>query len=400
MDIYYVDFENGKWGEPTNAGTKVNTSYDEVFPFIHNSGVLFFSSDNLGGEGGFDIYRLMPDRAFPFALSMGYPFNSSGDDLGFIANDKGDGGFFTSARSGSLGKDNIYAFDAPDGIDGLPQPEEFLGTNFHVYNALTNAPIPNAGLFLFSSSQKENLEALYDVDITQFDNDELGLKITLSSKGMNTLPNLYSDSRGDAYAKIAKNRQFYLLARKEGFEPKEVTFGTFDGVDKNGIGVAMYPVPIIEEVNESVTTTALVEKGVTLVASKIFYDFDKSYIRVGAARDLDALIILMNKYPEVEVDLIAHTDARGARSYNQKLSEQRAISAKNYLIANGINSNRIRTFGKGESTPRNGCTDGVNCTETEHQYNRRTEIIIRKSSTAPRFEMIDNAPEKIDAMRK
>jgi len=394
MDIYYSDFKDGKWTTPMNAGTKVNTSYDEVFPFIHNSGIMYFSSNKPGGDGGFDLYRLMPDRAFPFALSMGAPFNSVGDDLGLIVSDKGDSGFFTSSRSGGQGKDDLIAFNAQGGLDGIPKPELFLSTTFTTYDAETKEPVGNAGIMLFNANQKDDLTAFYDIDVTKFDNDELGLKVTLTNKGMNALPNLYTDQNGNAHAKIAANRKFIILAKKEGYEPVEIIHQTFSKADENGIAIAMTPIKKIVT-----TKNVVIEEGATIVADKVFYDFDKSYIRVGAARDLDAMVILMKKYPEVEVDLIAHTDSRGNALYNQKLSEQRAISAKNYLVANGIEAFRIQTYGKGESTPRNACVDGVNCNELEHQYNRRTEMFIRKMDARNRIEVRDNAPEVVDEMR-
>ncbi len=393
MDIYYSDFKNGTWTKPMNMGTKVNSQFDEVFPFIHNSGVLYFSSDVAGGQGGFDLYRLMPDRAVPFALPMGTPFNSSGDDIGLIVTDKGKSGFFTSSRNG---KDDIFSVNAPNGIAGIPVPIEYLSTNFHTYDAVTKEPISNAGIMLFSADDKESLSAFYDVDVTKFNNNEIGLKITLTNKGMNALPNLYTDKKGDAYAKIAANRQYFILAKKEGYEPREVIYKTFTKAGENGIGIAMNPIPKVTKVEKPI----ILEEGATIVADKIFYDFDKSYIRVGAARDLDAVVILMKKYPEIEIDLIAHTDSRGTKMYNQKLSENRAISAKNYLIANGIEGYRIATYGKGETSPRNGCSDGVKCSETEYQYNRRTEIYIRKMNPQTTIKYQENEPDRIDAMRE
>ena len=396
MDIYYSDFKDGAWSTPVNAGPKVNTPYDEVFPYIHSSKVVYFSSNKPGGEGGFDLYRLMPNPEFPYAISLGTPFNSASDDLGLIVSDKGTSGFFTSARGGGKGKDDVYAFNAPDGLEGIPQPTEFLSTLFFVYDSETKAPIRDAGIIIFSTDEKEDLAAFYDIDVTQFDNDELGLTITLTNKGMNALPNLYTDKNGNAQAKIAANRRYFILTKKEGYEPREVVHQTYAKGDENGIGIALQP---IKEKELTVKTVPL-EEGATIVSDKIFYDFDKSYIRVGAARDLDAMIILMNKYPEVEIDLTAHTDSRGTTFYNQKLSEKRAISAKNYLVANGIQANRIQTFGKGETLPRNNCSDGVKCTEEQHQYNRRTEIYIRKMDARDKIELIDSAPEVIDQMKR
>ena len=98
--------------------------------------------------------------------------------------------------------------------------------------------------------------------------------------------------------------------------------------------------------------------------------------------------------------MTSHTDSRGTASYNQKLSEKRAIADKNYIVAKGIASSRITTAGAGESTPRNNCTDNVECTETEHQYNRRTDVKITKINSDLKVEYKPVEPEVIDNKKK
>jgi len=144
---------------------------------------------------------------------------------------------------------------------------------------------------------------------------------------------------------------------------------------------------------EKSSTEFLVEslkEGVTIVLENIYYDFDKSAIRTGDALELDALATILKAYPSIEIDLIAHTDSRGKKDYNLFLSEERAVSAKNYLIAKGIDDNRVRAVGKGEEVLRNSCSDGVNCSDVEHQYNRRTEVIIRKMDEESTLRFVKN----------
>ena len=120
-------------------------------------------------------------------------------------------------------------------------------------------------------------------------------------------------------------------------------------------------------------------------------------IRQGAAQELDALVSLMQQYPSMEVELASHTDSRGKSEYNQKLSAARAESAKGYLMARGISGGRITARGAGESQLRNRCVDGVNCSEEEHQYNRRTEVRITKiDETAVKVQYGDKGPEVIN----
>lgn len=115
-------------------------------------------------------------------------------------------------------------------------------------------------------------------------------------------------------------------------------------------------------------------KGDVIVLENIYYDFNKSAIQKGAAEELDAVVSLMKKYPSMRIELISHTDSRGTKSYNLELAERRAFAAKDYLTARGVDGSRIETNPKGEQEIRNRCVDGVDCSDEEHRYNRRTEI--------------------------
>lgn len=118
-----------------------------------------------------------------------------------------------------------------------------------------------------------------------------------------------------------------------------------------------------------------VKKG-TVIILDIFYDFDKSTIRSGEDVQLEALAKLMMQHPSMKIELIAHTDSRGEENYNLALSLRRAESARDFLVSRGISPDRIRAFGYGEARLRNHCQDGMECTEEEHQYNRRTEVLV------------------------
>jgi outer membrane protein OmpA-like peptidoglycan-associated protein len=127
-------------------------------------------------------------------------------------------------------------------------------------------------------------------------------------------------------------------------------------------------------------------EGTIIVLENIYYDFNKSNIRTGDAHDLESLVALMKKYSSMEVELGAHTDSRGASTYNLQLSLRRAESARNFLIQQGIAAHRIKAVGYGETELRNKCTDDVNCTEAEHQYNRRTEVKVTKIDEPATFD--------------
>lgn len=129
---------------------------------------------------------------------------------------------------------------------------------------------------------------------------------------------------------------------------------------------------------------------------KIYYDFNKSSIRTVAARELDELVVMMQTYPSMNIELSSHTDSRGGNDYNLNLSKARAESAKQFLRSKGIDSNRIRAIGYGESQPRNKCVDGVKCSEEDHQYNRRTEVKVTSIDSPVNIRYGNNGAKTID----
>lgn len=121
---------------------------------------------------------------------------------------------------------------------------------------------------------------------------------------------------------------------------------------------------------------APIASGTVIVLNNIYYDFNKSEIRKGDAAELISLANVMKQYPDLRIEMTAHTDTRGSAEYNLELSRRRVESARQYLVLLGIGADRITVSAAGESQPRNHCLDGVSCTEAEHQYNRRTEVRI------------------------
>lgn len=177
------------------------------------------------------------------------------------------------------------------------------------------------------------------------------------------------------------------------------------GGDRKEVKLANVPCPT-ENVRQDLvlksgTMTELDEKSLTegsvLELSRVYYDFNQSFIREDAKADLDQLADIMRRNPSMEIELSSHTDSRGNAGYNQDLSERRAKAAADYLSGLGIDPKRIKVVGSGESNPRNECRDGVNCTEEQHQYNRRTEVRVLKFEDATiQIRYKDNKPTKID----
>ena len=157
-----------------------------------------------------------------------------------------------------------------------------------------------------------------------------------------------------------------------------------------GRGAAAYEEVRLKPLEEGVTiaeamplASGLME-GSVFILDKIFYEYNKATLNQGAVRHLDNMIEWMNTYPDMEIDLVAHTDVRGDARLNQILTDSRAQNAKIYLVAKGIDESRISAYGKGETQLRNHCREGAECSDEEHQQNNRLEIKIRRLGEARR----------------
>ncbi|MDQ3016936.1 MAG: DUF1573 domain-containing protein, partial [Bacteroidota bacterium] len=115
--------------------------------------------------------------------------------------------------------------------------------------------------------------------------------------------------------------------------------------------------------------------------NNIYYDYDDDKILVDAEKDLSFLLDLMKKYPDMVIELSSHTDSRGNDAYNERLSQRRAQSAKNWLVSRGVSEKRIEAVGYGEDLILNQCINGIDCTDDEHRFNRRTEFKILSGPT-------------------
>ncbi|MBX2875325.1 MAG: OmpA family protein [Saprospiraceae bacterium] len=157
--------------------------------------------------------------------------------------------------------------------------------------------------------------------------------------------------------------------------------------------VVEVPVEAAPELTEDV-----IEEGALIRLSKLYYNFDKASIRADATEDLDELVRIMKKYPDMTIAISSHTDSRGNESYNLNLSKNRAKSVVDYLAKKGLDPKRISSEGYGEAKLLNECADGVSCSEEQHQFNRRTEVRIVELGAAVEVEYNNNGPKTIDKM--
>ncbi len=331
-DIYYVDInDDGSYGEPVNLGSKINTEGRENFPYISNNGTLYFSSDGHQGLGGLDIFMTKFDDATQTVTNLGKPINSSRDDFEFIIDEFSNVGYLTSNRYNGKGDDDIYRFSrqfCTQLISGTTVDKN------------TNAIIPYASV------------------------------VVLNEKGVE-VQNMTSDLNGAFNYQGTCNKQTYdIIASKDGYIQSEQSFLVDPAKNEDVVlKLNLTPEKAVAAVGQDLVKV--------LNLNPIYFDFDKSYIRPDAEIELRKVIAYMNEYPSVNIDVQSHTDSRASDDYNWALSNRRNVSTKQYIIEKGgVSPNRLTGKGYGETQLVNNCSNGVKCTEEEHDWNRRSMFIV------------------------
>ncbi|MEL0456228.1 OmpA family protein [Flavobacteriaceae bacterium SZ-1-7] len=330
-DIWVVDiYPDGTLRNLQNVGDIVNTAGAEGFPFINNEGVLFFSSDGHTGLGMLDIFATIKDEdngSIADVINLGIPVNSNNDDFAFTMNADGITGYFASNRRGGRGSDDIYAFHR----------EPVLHVEGVVTDAINSNPVQDA-------------------------------KITLYDENGEEVAYMLTDENGYYQINIDRNRDYKIVASQEKYIDDYRNF-TSKNIQTELITI---------NANLLLNPVQNVVKLAKLDLNTIYFDFNKFNIREDAKVELNKIVNLMqNDYPEMVIRIESHTDSRGNLSYNDKLSIDRANATYDYLISKGIDPARITEHqGFGERRLTNGCEDGVNCEEEQHQLNRRTQFIV------------------------
>jgi outer membrane protein OmpA-like peptidoglycan-associated protein len=339
FDIFKVAInEDGTYGEPENLGETINTKHREQFPFLSKYNVLYFSSIGHLGYGGLDVFRSnLVNDTFDKPVNLGSTINSPLDDFAYVIREKDNKGFVSSNRTGY---DRLFGFKRE-------------------VNPLTIYQVEGVVQDLNSK------ELLAGSLVTLFDESDTVIQDTIVGD--------------DAYYifKIEPNKKYKVRGTRKAYIPQDVEFSTDSkGKVQHDIYLNLESFADAEErVKEKEKGT---EQVVQVELDKIFFDFDEAVIREDAANTLNVLVDLMNKYPTMEVEVSAHTDARGPDQYNLELSKRRAASTLEYLVSQGIERNRLKSIGYGEMQPLNKCVKEGICDDREYDINRRCEFTILK----------------------
>lgn len=333
-DLFKVAInDDGSFGTPENLGTTINTEGRETFPYISDENELYFASDGHPGLGGLDVFvsKIEQDGSFKEVQNVGAPVNGPQDDFAFLIDSKTRNGFFTSNRTGGKGYDDIY---------------KFIETRKLVCKQALIGIITDSETGLVLSN----------------------VKVSLFNEKFELLKVNESDEKGQYNFDVECGKTYYVRSEVADYVTKESKIST---ITTNGI--TNLPIAL-EKAKCKVTVGDDLAKcfGIKM----IYFDLDKSVIKKEAAFELEKILDVMKQYPAMKLDIRSHTDSRQTAKYNEALSERRAKSTIAWLVKNGVNSSRLTGKGYGESQLVNQCSDGVKCSEEEHQANRRSEFIV------------------------
>jgi len=341
LDLYSAQMDSrGRFGKVKNLGPEINTPGDDTFPYVSENGKMYFSSDGHPGYGMLDIFVVNRVNGKTVVENLGQPVNSSADDFGLFLF-KPDRGFFTSNREGGKGDDDIYTFINED--PNLKVVNYFLqGITYMIRKDSTREILPNTRVSLLDP----------DGDVMQ---------------------DFVTGNDGKFLFRVYENENYTLLGETDGFITKRQSYTT--------VGKSV-PLETLKELVTTITLDTIMvldrkERNKIFVLENIYFDYNESYIRPDAAKELDKLVVLLKDNSDLKIEMGSHTDSIASDAYNIELSQRRAESTVNYLIQKGIDPNRLVAKGYGESKPiaRNTNPDGTDNPEGR-QRNRRTEFKI------------------------
>lgn len=444
-DIYrIVKLPNGEWSEPFNLGAPINTSYDEDSPFISaDDKTLYFSSNGPQSMGGFDIFlSIQLEDTWSSPINLGYPLNSTGDDIYYTTTADGVTGYISSSRQGGMGNKDIYevknevlgsqnvsflegTIEIIPSNNPIPEDIEIIidCKNCDARNIRTVSPrlrdgkffstLPKCSEFDIIYTRKNGSEELYRMTLNtncednfekleksviydsknhtireqmpfsyaglildQNSSDKIdGAQVDFIDLAGNIFAIAQSSFSGKFNSKILEDKKygdlidFYIRISKENYVTRQFLVSKHLGDDNIIIDTFK-----IDQLHVGEDLSALIE------INPIYFDLDQYSIRPDAAIELDKIVQIMNDNPNLKIELGSHTDCRGDYSYNMSLSDNRARASANYIKQKISNPERIYGKGYGESKLLNDCAceggNDSNCSDEQHQKNRRTEFRI------------------------
>lgn len=341
LDIYTARMDSrGRFSRVRNMGPEINTSGNELFPYVSEANTLYIASDGHPGFGMLDLFEVKRMNGRNVVENLGLPMNSKSDDFGIFLF-KADRGFFTSNREDGKGDDDIYTFVNED-------------PNLRVVNYYLQG-------ITMTLKKDSTLEILPNTKVTLLD-----------SRG-ELMQDFVTGNDGKFFFRVYENEDYTLVGETDGYLVKRQGYTTNGkSVDKQTLKELVTNITL-----DTILVLDRLEKNKIFVLNNIYFDLDKSDIRPDAAAELDKLVDLLTDNPGIKIEMSSHTDSIASHAYNMQLSQRRAESTVRYLISKGVAPDRLVAKGYGEEKPiaRNTNPDGTDNPEGR-QRNRRTEFKI------------------------
>lgn len=361
-DIYLSRKDSkGNWGEGENLGATINTKFKEDGIYMHPDGkTLYFGSEGHTSMGGMDIFKSVFDAAtnkWSTPENLGYPVNTADQDAFFVISASGRHGYYMStAQEDNKGMRDLYM------ITFLGSEKQMVLNNEDNLLASVAAPVKDIVIAPEVTVKEAQLTILKGVISDYLTKDLLEAQIEIVDNQANkVIATFTSNSKTGRYlVSLPAGKNYGIAVKKDAYLFHSENFdipntAAFQEVEKN-----------IELKKLSV--------GSKIVLRNIFFDLDKATLRPESTTELNRLIGLMNDVPNLKIELGGHTDSQGSDSHNQDLSERRAASVVDFLTKAGISADRLKSAGYGETQLVNACSNGVKCSDAQHQENRRTEF--------------------------
>jgi outer membrane protein OmpA-like peptidoglycan-associated protein len=423
FDIFSVSVDGLTYGVPTNLGENINTTKREQFPFVSKNNQLYFSSNGLEGYGALDIFVSdIHNNSYSKASNVGLPVNSGYDDFAFYIDSDTKDGYFSSDRPGGKGRDDIYSFKETKEllIEDCKQYVAGIITDTDSHLALENAAV------ILKNSDNQELEKTITAADGKFSfsiacESKFSLFVTKENYTENSKSLTASKERNKSNDGSMEIRSLEIIKKEEQLAAQQLKAAELAALEqkkkadeiafmqkKKEEAITLESKRLAElaaiqqlkadkliaekkqkelaEAKKKERTAAIVVAEKDVVKDKerliiktdpIYFDYNMWYIRKESKKILNRVVELMNKYPDMVVEIGSHTDNRGNAKFNADLSQKRADATRNYILEQGIPKNRIQAKGYGESVPIVKCIPDNSCDEEQHELNRRSEFVIK-----------------------
>ena len=401
FDIFSVNINQGAFDAPKNSGPIINTDKREQFPFVSKENKLYFSSDGHLGYGSLDIFvSEINGKEYEKPVNVGLPVNSNLDDFSFYFDSDTKEGYFASNRKGGKGSDDIYQLkeikeliveDCKQFISGI------------ITDVDTKLALENATVILQDSNQKQLNSVITSADgkfsftvPCETSYTILASKESYTSNSKSITSGKTRNANNDASMtlksleivkkeeqQIAENKRKQELILEEDNKKKDaLALIALKEAEKKAKADKIIAAEVRKK--EKVDQILAQEKDVVrdkgrliIKTDPIYFDYNMWYIRKESKVVLGRVVALMKKYPDMVIEIGSHTDCRGNAKFNEDLSQKRANSTREFIIESGISAKRVMAKGYGESVPIIKCKTDDECSEEEHELNRRSEFVIK-----------------------